>query len=70
MSLRRHRTGKPMKVVEMRCPRCKRGLLCSEGEATPPIPGQVPYCADCLKEKIQVVMERRVYRSGPIDLHV
>ena len=66
--LRRH--GRDVRVVEFRCPNCKRGLLCSQGEATPPKPGQVPYCGHCLKLGLLVQMRRREYPNGPIDLHV
>lgn len=64
------RRGQVTKVVEFRCPGCKRGLVLSELEATPPVPGQVPYCHDCLQAGRKVQMVRREYRSGPNGLHV
>lgn len=70
MTVRRNKAGQPMKVVELYCPKCGAGLLCSEGEATPPIPGQVPYCQGCLLKGVPVVLRRKTFRSGPIDLHV
>ena len=70
MAVRKNRAGQPMKVVELKCPRCKRGLLVSQGQATPPIPGYVPYCWHCQQEKVNVVIEAKPYRSGPTDLHV
>lgn len=66
--LKRH--GQVVHVVEFRCPRCKRGLLLSQGEAISPKPGLVPLCGDCLKEGVRVVFERREFRSGPTDLYV
>jgi len=70
MSVRKNRAGQPIVAVELRCPRCKRGLLLSQGEATPPKPGLVPYCQDCLLEGNTVQMRRKEFRSGPTDLHV
>jgi hypothetical protein len=64
------RNAQVVKVVELRCPRCQRGLLLSEGEAIPPKPGQVPYCGDCLEGGERIQMVRREFRSGPTDLHV
>ncbi len=70
MPLRRDRAGSPMRIVELRCRRCARRLLLSQGEATPPQPNQVPYCGDCLKDGVRVILSRREFRSGPPDLRV
>ncbi len=66
--LRRH--GSVVHVYEVRCGRCKRGLLLSEGEAAPLKVGKVPFCGDCLKEGIKIQMRVRKFVSGPPDLHV
>jgi len=67
---RRRKNGITIPVVEFSCKRCKRKLLTSRAEAQPPKPGLVPYCQDCLKEGQSVVMDRKEYSSGPINLIV
>jgi len=69
MDVRRDRAGHVMRIVEFLCPRCRRRLLTSQAEATPPSSGLVPYCGDCLKQGERVVLTRREFRSGPPDLH-
>lgn len=66
--LKRH--GRTVPVVELRCPVCHFGLLCTAGEATPPKPGMVPYCPQCRKLGLSIEMRRKEYRSGPPDLIV
>jgi hypothetical protein len=66
--MKRH--GRVVHMVELRCPRCKRGKLLTRGEAAPLYLGHTPLCADCLAEGYRCPMRTREYSSGPIDLHV
>jgi len=69
-AVRRDKTGHPVRIVELLCPRCRRRLLTSAGEACGPSPRSVPLCGPCLAGGNRVVMMRREYRSGPPDLIV
>ena len=69
-NLRRGRDGRPMEIVELKCPVCKLTILTSQAEATPPKQGLMPYCSECWQRGNRVVLRRREYRSGPPDLIV
>lgn len=64
------RQGSVVRVIEFRCPRCSRRLICTLAEATPPRPGLVATCGDCRKGGYRVELLGRKYRSGPSDLIV